>query len=391
MEWSVGSNRPTIACLSSVYAGAITSVDDLVAGFDKSRYEVIFIYLGQKGQAENHHAKAGFKVIYLTQKRSPRHFSPSLVRRLANVLRDNHVDILHCHAHKCTVYGAMAAAMAHTPLVCGHVHGLGRSRGLRRKVLNYFVHKRVDVLMAVANGVREDIIKNNWHLDPAKVVVLENSIDYDKFAGVATTKAQARTSIGIDAEAVVFGTVGRLAPTKGLGFMLEAFAAVRKRIPNARLAIVGTGPIEADLREAAEKLKVASAVDFVGYRADIEHVMRGFDSFVMSSIAEGMPRVVLEAMASGVPCIATNVGGIPEILNSPDVGLLVPPSDAEALAQAMCKVAGMPAAERQNITVNAGRRVRQVYSHDVIREKLRGIYDGLLAPYGTNLNRGRDR
>jgi glycosyltransferase involved in cell wall biosynthesis len=379
MERNVNRTRPTIACLSNVYAGPITSVDDLVAGFDRDRYEVIFIYLGSKEERENHHAKAGFKVIYLSQSASPRHFSPALVRKLAGTLKDNHVDILHCHAHKPTVYGAMAAAIARTPAVCAHVHGLGRTRGLRRKLMNYFVHKGVDLLLPVAEGVRQDVIRSNWGLDPAKVVVLENSIDYAKFVDVTTTKAQARTSLGVEQGAFVFGAVGRLAPTKGLGYLLEALASVRRSVPRARLVLVGKGPAEVELRETAARLGLAEAVDFAGYRTNIEQVMRGFDVFVMSSVAEGMPRVILEAMAAGLPCIATDVGGIPEIMNSPDIGLLVPAANAEALAAAMMEMAAMAADKRELLTARARQRVRDVYSHAIVREKLRSLYDGLLA------------
>jgi glycosyltransferase involved in cell wall biosynthesis len=200
-------------------------------------------------------------------------------------------------------------------------------------------------------------------------------VDYDRFADGSISKEQARSLLGLPADAFVFGSVGRLAPTKGLAFLIEAFCRVCKEIPRAHLALLGEGQARAQLEEQAAATPCSGAIHFLGRRQPIEPYLRGMDVFVMSSIAEGMGRALLEAMATGVPAVATNVGGIPEVINSPDVGWLVPPRDPEALARAMIGMARLPDSERASIAARAQERIRRCYSHDVIGEKLRRIYE----------------
>jgi glycosyltransferase involved in cell wall biosynthesis len=390
MRSDVSNGRTTIAVLCSAYGGDFTSVDDLLVGFDRSRYEVVFLYLGRKGESGNHLADAGFKVVYLSDSPAPRGFNPFLLGRLVRALKANSVDILHCHAHKATVYGTLAAWMACTPVVCAHVHGLNRSRTFRRRLINRILFRRIDLLLPVAQAVRQDILANVPSVDRSKVVVLENSIEFGKFADVTTTPSEARALLGLKEDAFVFGTIGRLAPTKGLEHLLGALALVRRDVTNAILIIVGRGPQEQEIRDMVRQMKLDDAVIFAGYRRDVEQLIRGFDVFVMASIAEGMPRVILESMAAGVPCIATSVGGIPEILNSPDVGLLALPADADSLAEAMKRLAAMTPEARASIAGNARERARTVYSHTVVREKLRRLYEGLLTKEREDLEAQED-
>ena len=151
--------------------------------------------------------------------------------------------------------------------------------------------------------------------------------------------------LGVSPDPFVFGTVGRLAPTKGLPYLIEAFSRAKEEIPSAQLVLLGNGngPSRAELEQQASKTSCRDSIHFLGHRDDIEQLYRAMDIFVLSSIAEGMPRAILEAMAAGVPCIATEVGGIPEILPNRDVGRLVPARDPQALAWAMIDFAQSPA------------------------------------------------
>jgi len=371
--------KTTICFLWPWYAGDVTSVDDLVAGFDPARYSVLFVYLGDRRPGDNHLRDAGFAVVYLSRKTKVRSFSPGLTARLARVLKDHQVDILHCHKHKSTLYGALAGTLAGTPVVCAHVHGLDRTRTRRRRLLNYFLYKKVRMIVGVAGAVAQDVLACNWRLPRDRVTVLENSIEYHRFADVAMTPQEARDLLGLPRQAFVYGTIGRLAPTKGLTYMLEAFARVRAHVPQAHLVLIGTGP-EADRYQAQTRaLGIGEAVTFAGYRQDIEKVIRALDVFVMASVAEGMPRVLLEAMAARVPCIATRVGGIPEIITDADTGWLVPSRAVAPLADAMAKAAALPAGEMTALRDAAQRRIQQCFSHEVTREKLRQLYETLLA------------
>ncbi len=319
-------------------------------------------------------AEAGYRVCYLSSAKRVGAFRFSVLFRLAKILREHKVDVLHCHAHKATVYGAVAGALAGTPVVLAHVHGLGRSRNLRRRLTNLLLSRRIDRIICVANSVKDDVIKNNWCLSAEKTSVLENSVDYERFADVSISKADAKQTLGVPSSALVFGMVGRLAPTKGLSYLIEAFSKVKTRKPSAHLVLLGEGPCKAELQQQASHLSCGDAVHFLGHQSNVEQLIRGMDVFVLSSVAEGMPRAILEVMASGIPCIATRVGGIPEIMSSDDVGILVPAKDPEALAKAMIDLGGATKEQLEKYAEKARDRIRQFYSHDVVTEKLSNLY-----------------
>lgn len=364
-----------LVLLWSRHRDNVTSVNDLVLGLDKKRFNVIFIYLSGYGIDRNSIEEAGYKVFYLCNAKKIKAFRFSILFKLIKILKEHKIDIIHCHAHKSTVYGTIAAIFARTSVVMAHVHGLGRSRNLKRKVMNFLLFRRINRIIPVANSVKEDVLKNNWFLSAEKLSVLENSIDYKHFADVPVSKQEAKQMLGLPQDALVVGTIGRLAPTKGLHYLIEAFSQVKAQIPSAHLILLGDGWLKSELEEQATKMPCCDSIHFLGYRANIVALLRGIDVFVLSSIAEGMPRVILEAMAARVPCIATKVGGIPEIINNQDVGLLVPPKDSATLARAMISIANATDEERERIIERAQSRVRQFYSHEIVGEKLRRLYE----------------
>ncbi len=369
-------NKINLALLWANYDGGVTSVNDLIIRLDKNRFNPIFIFLTGNKSVENHLQQAGYKVFYLSDKKHLRTFSPSAIFRLAKLLRENRIDILHCHAHKATVIGTLAAMLVKTPVVFAHVHGLERSRTIRRKLINLLLYRKIDILVPVADTVRDDVIKCNWFVNPSKVQTLENSIDYERFANIEITKEDAKQRLNIPPTSLVFGTVGRLSENKGQSYLIHAFAKVKQTIPNCRLLITGDGPLRQKLIDETVKMKIKDSVDFLGRRNDIELVFKAMDIFVLPSIgSEGMPRVLLEAMASGVPCVATTIGGSPEVISSPDTGITVQAKNSDSLAEAMKTLANMSAEELEKIVKNAQNRIREIYSHEVVAEKLKNLYE----------------
>jgi len=368
----------TVALLWSKYSGNVTSVNDLVLGFDKERFNVIFIYLRGYGDEKNLLKEAGYEVFYLSNTERINTFRFSILFKLVRILKEQNVDIIHCHAHKSTVYGTVAAVLAKTPVVMAHVHGLGRSRNFRRKLMNFLLFKKINRIVPVAESVREDVLKNNWSVPEEKISVLENSIDYGRFADVSISKEDAKRILGLPSDAFVFGTIGRLAPTKGLLYLIEAFPKVKEQKPSAHLVLFGDGPCRAEIEQQASNMSCRDSIHFLGHRDNIEQLLRGMDVFVLSSVAEGMPRAILEVMAAGIPCIATEVGGIPEIISGNNVGVLVPPKDSEALAEAMINIANIPDEKLEKQVLKAQNRVRRFYSHQVVREKVRKLYESEL-------------
>ncbi len=371
----LSKGKINLALLWPEYGGAVTSVNDLVLGLDKSRFNVIFIYLSGHGVEKNLIEEQGYKVFYLSNIELINAFRFSILFKLVRILKENRIDLLHCHVHKPTVYGVMAARLAGTPIVLSHVHGLGRSGNFRRKLTNFLVSRKCRRIISVANSVKQDVLRNNWRMPAEKVAVLENSVDYGRFAGVSVAGADVKRMLGLSPEAFVFGTVGRLAKTKGIPFLIEAFSTVKEQVPSAELVLLGNGPCREELERQASASPCRDSIRFLGHRDNIAQLYRAMDAFVLASVAEGMPRAILEAMAAGVPCISTQVGGIPEILPSRDVGRLVLARDSAALAAAMIELAQTPAEMREELAARARDRVRQLYSHEVVGEKLASLYE----------------
>jgi len=347
-------------------------------GLDAQRYRTICIYLTKNSKQSNFFDEKGYKTFYVSNRQSLRTFNFLVIWNLAKILKTEKVDIIHCHKHKSMVYGTIAAMIARTPLIIAHVHGLDRTRNWHRRLINFFVMKRVNKILTVGEAVRDDVLKNNPSISPEKVYSLGNSIDYSRFANVSTTKEIAKRRLGFAPDSFIFGTVGRLVPTKGQIYLINAFAKVKQLVPSAELILLGDGRLRKQLEKQAAETLYADCIHFLGYRDDIPELLKAMDVFVFPSVAEGFGRGLLEAMAAGVPCIGTKVGGNSEILGNSEFGFLVSPENENALAQVMIKVAKMPEPERTNIIERGKRRVKDEYIHEVVRKRLASIYDNAI-------------
>jgi glycosyltransferase involved in cell wall biosynthesis len=201
--------------------------------------------------------------------------------------------------------------------------------------VNPLLGRLPDRIFAVSSDLRQHMIAEG--LPPSRIDVNYNGIH----AGEEATRAhrsEARRSLGIADEEVLLGTVGRLDPVKDLPTQIRAVALLRATGAACRLAIVGDGPEAPRLATLIERLGLAGAVHLIGYRADVRAVMAGFDVYLNSSAHEGVSLTVLEAMATGLPVIATRVGGNPEVVMPGETGLLVPAADPQALADAVASL-----------------------------------------------------
>jgi len=364
-----------IARLWTAYRGQTSSRAPVILGFDRAKYRTICIYLTKESDEPNYFEQAGCKVFYISSRKLLCVLRPLVIGKLAKLLKDQGVDILHCHRHKASTCGALAARLAGIPIVFAHVHGLNRTRSIKRKLTNWFTLRYTSKILTVGQATKQDVLSSNYRLHPDKVISLGNSIDHRRFTQADTNKTEAKKRLGLNQGTFVFGTIGRLVPTKGYSYLIEAFVKVKQSVPSAHLVFVGDGCLRMKLENIAKQSKIAESVHFLGKRDDIPKILQAFDVFVLSSIAEGMPRSLLEAMASSLPCVATDVGSIGEILAEGKFGHMVAPGDTESLAKAMTDLAKKPAANRREMAENAKQRILDEYNHNVIRKRLENIYE----------------
>jgi len=265
--------------------------------------------------------------------------------KLFKLLRQLRPAVLHTYNFACAEYAA-PAWLAGVPVRVHAEHGrdasdpqgLNRKHNFLRRALVPFIDRYVPVSHDLARW-----LTNVVGIPAAKSELIMNGVDTERFApGLA---AAATPWTGQDV--FVIGTVGRLQDVKDQASLLAAFALLVTNAPagraRLRLAVVGDGPLRDKLAQQARDLGVADLVWFPGARNDIPELMRSFDLFALSSIAEGTPVTLLEAMACGLPVVATAVGGIPEVVQDGVNGALVPASDAQALANALAVYAADPA------------------------------------------------
>jgi glycosyltransferase involved in cell wall biosynthesis len=287
-------------------------------------------------------------------------------------LHESTADVIH--AHTSFFYSSLVAAALskrhNTPMVTTlHVGSLGemplRTRmmaGLYERTLGSLIMAQSKTVVAVSHAVADHA--EHAGVNPNKLTVIANGVDIDEYSP-AFYKGADRLRVTC---------VGRLIGNKGPHHLLEAVPALLGVMPESEVVFVGDGPMLQTLQARAKALEVAHNVTFLGSRDDVADILRDSDVFVRPSLTEGMPLAVLEAMACGLPVIATAVGGTGEVIHHLDNGLLVSPCDVPGLARALIDLA-TDEQLRQRLGSNARHSVEQDYSWERVIEANLDIYD----------------
>jgi glycosyltransferase involved in cell wall biosynthesis len=289
--------------------------------------------------------------------------------------------IVHTHTSKAGILGRCAARLAGVPAIVhtphGHVFfghfGLLASRFFLQA--ERFMASLTDRLIALTQGERNDYMALSVG-DPGRIVTIHSGVDVDRYMQVKVNLQEKRRSLGLNPEGLVVGTVGWLLPIKGPMYLLKAMAEVWKGYPETSLVYVGKGDLEGELKEEASRMGVSERVSFLGWRDDIPEIMHILDIFVLPSLNEGMGRVLVEAMAAGRPVVASNVGGIPDLVMQGKNGLLVPAADIKALARGIEFFISYPN-ERKEMG-EEGRKMAIRFGSDSMVQKIDRLYLELL-------------
>jgi sugar transferase (PEP-CTERM/EpsH1 system associated) len=355
--------------------GAEKVLVDVVRRLDPERYESLVCCIQAKGELAAELEKSGVRVVCLDRMRSKR-FDWGAVRDLARLLRAERIALLHSHLYHANLYGRIAAFLAGVPAIAT-VHNVYARRKFHRKLLNRLLSRASARVIAVSEEIREDLVKHDG-IDPKKVSVVHNGIDVRRVDTVLT-REQARARLGVLDDELLIGCVGRLEEQKGHRFLLEACATLKNDPGNRlRLLVVGDGRLRQDLEHRAAALGVGASVSFLGTRHDVPEILRALDIYVMPSLWEGLSIAMLEAMAAALPIVISDVSGTAQALGDNEHGVLVPPGDAAALAEALRSLAREPG-RRRALAMSARQRVQERFSIDAMMSQLASIYDDALA------------
>jgi glycosyltransferase involved in cell wall biosynthesis len=322
----------------NVYNGLTEILTILAGGMDLNRFELgvcVFRYDGNS--FGRYFEQLGGRIYSLGITKS----RVNEIRELIGLYRffeSFRPDIVQTHVLKANLFGIMAARWAKVPVIIGTemtLKDIAHTPAARLR--DKLIHPLVSLSLRYSDNfmVTSEYIKQQWYQQryADKFRVIYPPFNLEKY-GAAQADSLAGTVCRNNGDATI-GFIGRLSEEKGVQTLIRAMASVRIKIPRARLLVAGAGPIEHRLRKLAESLGLRNSISFLGFCTNAFVMMKNLDVFVLPSRTEGCPIVVLEAMAMGVPVIATNVGGTPELVTDNDTGLLVRSNDPDQLAKAI--------------------------------------------------------
>lgn len=306
--------------------------------------------------------------------------SPATMRQIlgaTSFLRRERIDILSCMLGLVTLIGPYVGRMAGVPVVVNNQRNLSYwiAGGAKEAAYRFANRHLVDAVMVNSRAAVAEL-ETRFRTPPGKIVFLAPGIDLSRFDRSESSDAL-REELGLGASRVV-GIVAKLSPVKGHDHFLRAAARIRERRDDVSFLVVGDGPLRVELESLTAELGLTDAVRFVGVRENIPEVLGLMDVFVLSSLSEGAPNVILEAMAAGVPVVASNVGGVPDVVRDRETGRLVEPGDPDALADAVLDIlsdetrAGLMGRLAQNI-------VHAEHDIDDVVEYVEQVFEGLAA------------
>ncbi len=322
----------------------------------RDRFRFLFVCLDELGTLGLRLQEEGFPVHVLDRRPG---VDWHCMGRLANLLRRQKVDVLHAHQYTPFFYALAARMVGGRPAVLFTEHGRHFPDFPRRKRIwtNRLLLGRGDRVVAVGQSVRRALIDNEG-IPAQRIQVVYNGIDLEAFQPQTSDRLTVRRELGIEPDDFVVIQVARLDYLKDHATAIRTMARLLAVCPRARLLLVGEGPELAKLEALVQEQQLEARVHFLGLRHDIPRLLSASDVFLLTSISEGIPVTLIEAMAAELPVVSTSVGGVPEVVVGGETGWLAPAGDDAALARRLLCLADAPEAGRD--LGRAGRRRAEV-------------------------------
>ncbi len=318
--------RVAIVCGSMNIGGGETMAAKLAGYIDRSKFDVKYFvianYIDNQIAAGLRDSKTDFECLEL-----PNSFSFNSYRKFAQAMKVYSPDVIHCHLD--VSYSWVWAILNNKPLITT-MHSDPFIRRDKR-VATVMKMKSIQGKLRVIGCSKRtmELVQRCYHLKDSQIGYIYNPISVNDFTPAPLSNTQ-----------INFVAMGRLHKVKNYPLMLHAFKVVSEAYGDIRLSIAGSGPLENELKELVEQLNIKDKVEFLGNVRDVPNLLNKMDALLLSSVSEACPMAILEAMASGLPVIATDVGGVSELVS--DNGIVVPSEDVEAFASAMTMIIESP-------------------------------------------------
>ena len=317
---------------------------------------------------------------------------PSDIRviwQLIRICRERKVRIWHAHDDKTNVLGLLVRCLVPLKLITT-THGWGANLGVNPwkaflyKSFSRFALRHYHQSIAVSPNLFE--ILQQWGIPAKRRVLIENAIDTQEYRRELTT-LEARQRIGVPMDGILLAALGRLSPEKGFIQLIEALRVVRDRGHAVRLVIGGEGSLRNDLTATIDRLKLNEYVTLLGHITDPRAMLQAADIFVLSSLNEGLPNVVLEAMALETTVVSTDLPGVKRVIRTEEHGLLVEQGNQSLMVDALCRLS-LDSDLRRRLAKSARARIESQYDFGIRMQKVANLYDHVMGVSSlTNINR----
>jgi glycosyltransferase involved in cell wall biosynthesis len=375
----VTEERPTIChVLHSLNVGGAEVLAARLAR-QLGEFRALFVCLDELGTLGRQLRDEGFSVEVLGRRPG---VDWRCVLRLAWLLHRERVDLIQAHQYTPFFYAAAARLLSPRASILLTEHGRHHPDypRLKRKLANRLLLGRRDRVVAVGRAVRDALVANDGFPE-ARVGVIYNGIDLAPFAAPRDDRRAVRREMGVGDDDFVLLQVARLDYLKDHATAVRTLAQVVALRPEARLVIVGEGPERSAIEGAVREHGLAAQVRFLGLRKDVARLLSGADLFLLTSISEGIPLTVIEAMAAGLPVVSTRVGGLPEVVVEGRTGLLAPAGDHAALGRAVCDLIGNPGL-REEMGRLGRQRAEGLFSERLMHTHYANLYREMLSAAG---------
>lgn len=358
----------------NVLCGPESKALETCAKFNRKRFETTIVY-SRGGRFLKEFRDIGVRVEQYDTKSKLNLYEVWYLYRLIKV---NKINIVQTHGLRVDFFGFLAAKLAGVPhIITRHValshHLIGKFRKKLYMVFDNIALKSAAKIITVSRIVEDDLVLNQG-IDPRKIVTIYNGVDLERFSKVnPLTKKKIRRELGIDSRKQVVGMIAQLTSWKGIPYFLKAIPSILKKHPSVVFLIIGDGSERKNLVTIVETLGISLNVIFAGFRTDMPEIISIMDISLLSSLREGLPNVLIESMAMSKPIVATDVGGVSELVINNKTGFLIPPRDSTALSDVVIEL--LEDKEKAEKFGEAGREyVEQKFSLTQMVSKYENLY-----------------
>ncbi len=366
--------------------GAERQLAELAVRLDKERFEVEICCIAQGGPLLEYVREHGVPVRIFDFFLKKGKYNPvshiHIIRELWKIfhyIRTSDADIVHAFLYTAYIVGIPCARLSGVPLTLASRRSLGyfKDTSYLKQPLENLVNRLTHVVLVNSKAVKADVLARE-KIDPEKIRLIYNGVDIGMFQEMEVDTLNLKQELGIPEDSIIIGVVANLIHYKGHRGIIEAARIIKPQEPRAKFVLVGRdGGIKNELDVMIDMYELGDTIFFTGDRTDVPRLMHLFDIAALTSHEEGFSNVILEAMASGTPLVATAVGGNPEAVVNEETGLLVPPRSPEELADALLRLLKNPEM-RNHMGTKGLERVREYFSMERLIENMESLYLELL-------------